>query len=237
MLYRGQELDVFATAVGWKSYVREKLAAYIEGAVLEVGAGIGSFTGALQGLNGSSWCCLEPDPSLAQKIQCRKSEGSLRHDTTVIEGTLAALAPEAKFDTILYIDVLEHIRDAEEEVRHAKGFLRRGGRIIVLAPAFSWLYSPFDEAIGHWRRYDRVSLDHIRPAGLWTEAAWYMDALGLTLSLANRMMLRSHEPSQSQIAFWDRFVIPVTRWIDPLVAFGFGRSVVVVWQCDSTETR
>ena len=67
MQYIGTELDVFAIAVNWKKYVRDMLQRYIHGAVLEVGAGKGSFTIALAKVECTGWLCLEPDPALSER--------------------------------------------------------------------------------------------------------------------------------------------------------------------------
>src|SRR5262245_9087881 len=147
--YQGAELDLFATAVQWKSYWRSHLRAFVRGTVLEVGAGNGNNTRALEGLDYTDWVCIEPDPNLCLQLHASIPPGPR---TKVIEGTLADLPGSSHFDTILYLDVLEHIEDDSSELRLAARHLRRGGHLIVLAPAHQWLYSPFDSAIGHFRR-------------------------------------------------------------------------------------
>jgi SAM-dependent methyltransferase len=230
MQYIGTELDVFATAVNWKTYVRDMLRPFVRGAVLEVGAGKGSFTVALHELDHTRWLCLEPDSTLASDIRKRQVENEIPHDVTLFVGSLADLPDRERFDTILYLDVLEHISDDCEEVRWAAMRLAPGGRLIVLSPAYPTLYSEFDAAIGHFRRYTRVSLEDIRSPDTVTEATFYLDGPGALLSLANRFLLRSAAPSMKQIAFWDRIVVPMARVFDPILGRRFGRSVVVVWQ-------
>src|SRR5690242_7616345 len=108
MQYVGTELDAFATAVHWKGYVCEALRPFVSGAVLEVGAGKGSFTVALHKLEHSAWLCLEPDPKLAAAIRSRQAQNEIAADITVYVGTERNLGPDYHFDTILYLDVLEH---------------------------------------------------------------------------------------------------------------------------------
>jgi SAM-dependent methyltransferase len=231
MRYVGSELDLFATAMQWKRYVRDRLTPHIKGRTLEVGAGIGAFTEVLAPIAPDGWCCLEPDASLVAQIERRREAGRVPATASVICGTLSDLPEDSTYDTIMYLDVIEHIADDAEEAAHAAARLSRGGCLIVLAPAFQSVYSPFDAAIGHHRRYTSTTLERIRPTNLRTLAAYYMDAPGLVLSLANRLLLRSAAPKPGQIAFWDSRIVPMARWLDPLVGRTFGRSVVAIWQC------
>jgi SAM-dependent methyltransferase len=230
MRYSGTELDVFANATNWKNYVRDMLRPYITGAVLEVGAGKGSFTKALFSLRYTEWLCLEPDPYLADEIRLAVDADELNSRVSVALGTLEDLPQTRTFDTILYLDVLEHIAEDAAEVNRAAGRLSPGGRLIILSPAFMTLYSPFDAAIGHHRRYTLKGLEHLRPSNLDCKAGFYLDAPGALLSLTNRLLLRSAQPTLHQIIFWDRFIVPLARLFDPIICRGFGRSVLVVWQ-------
>jgi len=99
----------------------------------------------------------------------------------------------------------------------------------VLAPAHQKLFSPFDEAIGHFRRYSRRSLLAVASRSLQLVGAYYLDSVGMTASLANRLLLRASMPTRGQIMFWDRFLVPVSRVVDPLLGYGVGKSVVAVW--------
>jgi SAM-dependent methyltransferase len=226
--YVGLELDVFAFAIRWKAYVADMLSRYISGLVLEVGAGKGSFTVALQGSDFSKWTCLEPDATLAQEIETRREKDLFRREISVVVGDTRTLPHTECFDTILYLDVLEHIEDDRAELERANSRLLPNGRIVILAPAFNWLFSKFDAAIGHHRRYTKTALEKIRPSNLETEAAFYMDAPAMILSLANRVLLMQATPSSRQILFWDRTFVPAARMLDPLVGRRFGRSVIVV---------
>ena len=129
------------------------------------------------------------------------------------------------------MDVLEHIQDDRAELERAAEHLHPGGRLIVLAPAHMLLYSPFDRAIGHHRRYDARSLPGVVPRELRREGLWYLDALGYLASLANRLLLRQDLPSSRQIRFWDRLLVPCSRPLDWVLRYRFGRSILGVWRC------
>ncbi len=223
--YPGTELETFSQARNWRSYWATALRSYISGDVLEVGAGIGANTAHINHSHVRSIHCLEPDPALAAQVRSavRGTPG-----ITVSSGTICSLAGRL-FDTILYIDVLEHIEDDKSELARAVRLLRPGGRLIVLAPAYQALYSPFDEAIGHYRRYDRKSLIACSPPLCRLEKADYLDCVGLIASGMNRAVLRQSVPALWQMMLWDKCMIPVSRALDPLLGYHVGKSVVAVW--------
>jgi hypothetical protein len=147
-----------------------------------------------------------------------------------VTGTLDDLHAEARFDAILYIDVLEHIEDDRAELVRAAQRLNPGGSVIVLSPAHQFLFTPFDAAIGHFRRYSRRSLAAVGPVALRTRKLVYLDAAGMLASAGNRLLLRSAMPTEAQILTWDRLLVPVSRVIDPLFGYRVGKSVLGVWQ-------
>src|SRR5205823_1609577 len=107
--YVGGELEMFATAVNWKSYFASVIRPFIAGRVLEVGAGIGANIPYLCTETVTEWMSLEPDPDLAGQISEAVAHGTLPARCRVAIGTLDDIDAGAHYDTILYIDVLEHI--------------------------------------------------------------------------------------------------------------------------------
>jgi SAM-dependent methyltransferase len=228
--YQGAELELFAQARRWKAYLAQLLAPYVRGDVLEVGAGLGATTAALAWSGPRRWLCLEPDPELAARLGWAVEAGSLPGHCEVRACGLDGLAPDARFDAILYVDVLEHIADDAGELALAAAHLRPGGVLVVLAPAHGWLSSPFDAAIGHHRRYTRRALARLAPPGVERELVRYLDSAGLLASLANRLLLRRALPTPGQVALWDRWLVPASRRLDGLLGFRLGKSVLAVWR-------
>lgn len=235
--YQGRELDLFALADKWKAYVRSKLTPYLGDRVLEIGAGIGAVSRVLLHDGTKQWTCLEPDAELANRIPDTLSEHPARDRVKIICGVASDLEPERCYDTILYFDVLEHIEDDFAELRRSSRMLCEGGRLIVLAPAYSWLCSAFDKALGHFRRYRSSDLVARTPPKLRLETIFYLDSLGIFLSLGNKLLLRQSVPSRRQILLWDRFLIPMSRAVDRLIGFRAGRSIVAIWQRADRELQ
>ena len=229
--YVGSELDTFKHARNWKRYWGDRLAPYLSGRVLEVGAGIGVNTEFLLAPSVRAVVRLEPDRSLVARMAAPSlsaSPGRIEIDNR--SGTVASLDPGERFDTILYLDVLEHIEDDRGELERAAAHLSSGGHLAVLAPAFQFLYSPFDRAIGHYRRYTASTLSALAPGRLVQVAREYMDGPGALLSMGNRVLLRHASPTIAQIKFWDSSIIPIATVTDRVTRRWFGRSVLCVWR-------
>jgi protein-L-isoaspartate O-methyltransferase len=229
--YIGSELELFANASNWKAYLRTQLAGYLGKEVLEVGAGLGATTQVLCPQEAQRWVCLEPDAALAEQLAALRHNGVLPAACQVVVGTLGqhtmTLQP---FDTVLYIDVLEHIENDRSELQKALDHLQCGGYMIVLAPAHAWLFTPFDTAIGHFRRYTKASLAALTPEAAEIVQLRYLDAIGLLASLGNRLVLKRSMPSARQIASWDKLMVPLSRLADPLLHYSVGKSVLAIWR-------
>ena len=124
--------------------------------------------------------------------------------------------------------MLEHIEDDRLEFATAYEHLRPGGHLAILCPAHAYLLSPFDKAIGHFRRYDKKmyrALSARQPVRME-----YLDSAGMLASLANKLLLKRPFPSKEQVLFWDARLVPVSRVVDPLLAHSLGKSILGVWR-------
>lgn len=229
--YEGSELTLFRDAVNWKSYLYDFLAPHLAGdRLLEVGSGLGGNVPHYAHLS-RDITLLEPDGDLI--AESRRYTAGCGHHLHHIQGTTGSLSPDAiqdGFDAILYSDVLEHIEDSIDEVRRAAQLLRPGGRLVVVVPAYPALFSEFDAAIGHYRRYTRRMLTEEFSAGFpegRITTMRHLEAVGVFPSLLNKLLLRQSAPTPAQVNMWDTWMVPVSRrLLDPLVFGTFGKSVI-----------
>jgi SAM-dependent methyltransferase len=228
--YMGSELELFAHALRWKAYCRTHMEPFLGKRVLEVGAGVGGSTKLLCHGPRERWVCLEPDGRLVERLRSAIHAGEIPSWCEVLTGTLAGLPREQRFDTILYLDVLEHIEDDRGEMERASSYLHPGGHLIVLVPAHGWLFTAFDRAIGHFRRYTRDSLQAAMPKELAMVRCRYLDSIGMFASIANRLILHESMPSLGQVLWWDHRLVPVSRWVDPVFGYHLGKSLMGVWR-------
>ncbi len=228
--YIGNELEIFKEATNWKEYVASTASPYIYGKVLEVGAGIGSTTSFLNNSKVTNWTCLEPDAHLFQKLVDRIKETETPVNCSAKNDTIFSIGTDKKFDTIIYVDVLEHIEKDQEEFIEASKHLESQGHLIVLSPAFSFLFSPFDRAIGHYRRYNKAAYKKLSSPEMELQQIKYLDSFGFFASLMNKLLLKQSYPSQKQVNFWDRLLIPISKISDRFFFYSFGKSILGVWR-------
>ncbi len=230
--YVGQELDIFAHARNWKRYWSSHVRPHLRGDVLEVGAGIGANTPLLDPRSVHSWVGLEPDAELAQRAAAAFAGDPATSGCQVIVGTLQTLQPDLRFDALLYIDVLEHIAQDKEELERAAISLKTGGRLIVLSPAHQWLYTEFDQSIGHVRRYDRASLSACSPEGCTLSKLCYLDSVGMLA-----LLRKSAPPSPGHAGSSpDSFLGPVSDpALDVSRSFAFPPSRQIHTRCLDKE--
>ena len=218
------ELKLFARAQNWKTYWAKSIAKYVRGSVAEVGAGIGANAPFLLNENVTKLTLIEPEEQLFSLLSAReysecvdKLHGTLRESRGV-------------FDTIVYIDVLEHIRDDLLETSCVYEHLTKGGYFVILSPAWPFLYTPFDEAVGHYRRYTRSSLRQSVDSRFETVSERYLDSVGLLASLANKLFLRASAPSETQIRAWDNLMVRASAVVDPFLFFSMGKTIVGIYK-------
>lgn len=229
--YPGSELELFSAAKNWKQYVTKIIKPYIYGDLLEVGAGIGTNTLLFFNNNVSSIILLEPDKKFCDVLQKLSFNKSFSVSCSVINGYISDIPTTTKFDTILYIDVLEHIEDDIKEIEMASCLLKQNGKLIVLSPAHMYLMSPFDKAIGHFRRYSKKSiLSLVKDKSVVPVKCIYVDSVGLFASFANKYFLKQKYPGNPQIAFWDNWMIPLSTILDRALQHKVGKTIIAVWE-------
>lgn len=223
MKYIGEELEIFKNALHWRNYWSTFIHPHVRGKVLEVGSGIGTVTEHLKTSSYSTWICLEPDFSLIPNPT--KWPDRNVHQ---ICGTSKNIKKIPYFDTVLFIDVIEHISDDAGEIKRVCETIKSGGSVIILAPAFNYIFSKFDKSVGHYRRYTKRSLRNILPECVKVHKLIYIDSVGFFLAILNKHILKAELPSKFQIRFWDKAIIPISKILDRLLSYSIGKTVIMI---------
>lgn len=230
MKYIGSELSLFEKAYNWKYYYCNFIKPYLHGSVLEVGAGLGGNTLILCDGTQREWTCLEPDSSLLELVTAKLSKIDRLKCCNIMKGTISDIPSDKSYDSIVYIDVLEHIENDSLELKLSSKHLKKNGFLIILAPANNKLYSTFDKTIGHYRRYSKFSLSSIIPEKYILLKIMHLDTVGFFASLLNRYFLKQCCPTEKQLLFWDKHLIPLSKFFDKVFFYSIGKSVLGIWK-------
>ena len=221
-------MEIFFNTPNWKNYWIKDIKQYSTGNIMEVGSGLGSNLFFFKKIfKFEKLTCLEPEKKLFKKLtKINKSENK---NIFFINKSLGKMKNKNKFDTILYADVLEHIKNDNKEVMLAKKFLKRGGRLIFLCPAHNFLFTKFDKNVGHYRRYNKKMFSNLLPDNMKIEKIYYLDSCGFFLSLFNKIIL-NRNPKEREIRTWDKYIVPISTIFDKLTFNLFGKSIVCIYK-------
>lgn len=135
---------------------------------------------------------------------------------------------QQKFDTIICVNVIEHIKDDDALTRYMYEILTPGGSAILLAPAHKFLMSNFDDRVGHYRRYTRKSLSSaIEAGGLRVVFSTYFNALGAAGWLVLYKWMKKMEPGSGSVTLLETLV-PILKTFERVVPMPFGLSAIAV---------
>jgi len=228
--YAGRDLEAMSFARNYHRWILDLFAPHLGTRLVEVGAGTGSFSELLLERRPASLTLVEPSPGMHRRLVERVGRG--RAAPRIYNDTFAGVAAQVaaeRPDSIIYVNVLEHIADDEGELRAVRGALADGGRAFLFVPAFAWLYGSFDRQVGHHRRYTRRELgEKCERAGLRVVKAVYVDAAGVLPWWLKYRVLRSERMEPAAVRFYDNFCVPLLRRAEALAPPPFGKNVLVV---------
>ena len=174
------DLERLAHARGLCDWMFSQFEDSAHGTVVEIGAGIGTFSERILRNGVDRLVLVEPDPACARVLRARFGENPrvlLMEESIPGSTGLAKLEIEADF--VLCQNVLEHIEDEDGAVAAMARALRPGGRLGLLVPAHPRLFGALDRRYGHKRRYTRGRVDRvIRDAGLELRDLYSFNLLG-----------------------------------------------------------
>lgn len=193
--------------------------------VVEIGCGIGNFTGEL--LDRELVIAVDSDPEVVTLLRERHpSVNAITRD--VGRETLSDLAG-FRPDSCVFSNVLEHIANDRAAIRDAAEILLPGASIVILTPAFPALFGPIDRNLGHERRYTRAAIKALADsAGLSVARFQYLNVVGFFGWWANAHIFKRTQQSDSQIEVFDRYIVPVMRSLENTISPPFGQSIFAV---------
>lgn len=177
-----EELGSLAEAANYRDWLYDWFAPFVSGArVLEVGAGIGTFTGLMLDNGAKDVLAVEPDDSCADVLDERfGADERVSVVREFLPDAPTVRASAASFDLVVCQNVLEHIDDDRRALVAMLDALEPGGRLVLIVPAGPRLFGALDDAYGHWRRYTLDDLESVVvDAGFEIEQLTPMNSLGI----------------------------------------------------------
>lgn len=212
-------MDRMADAARYNEWLLERALPYVGDHVLDFGAGIGTFSAELS--RRAEIVALEPDPQFVPRLRERFATNDR---VTVVEGDATWLGRDdlrSDFDTVLCLNVLEHIREDEKVLRAFHDCLVAGGHLLLLAPAHRALFGAIDRNVGHERRYSLGMLRaRLQRAGFATIEARYVNPIGAIGWLLSSRLLRRTQVPTGPLRIYDRLVPALQRLDRARLPFG-----------------
>jgi SAM-dependent methyltransferase len=221
-----QSLDRMADAGNYNDWLLERGEPFIGRRVLDFGAGVGTFTEALAS-RGANVVAVEPDPEFTPRLLDRFAGDGRVTVVADDDGWLSGEGARERFETIVCLNVLEHIEDDALVLHGFRDCLVRGGYLLLLVPAHHLLFGEIDRSVGHERRYSRTPHRALlERTGLQPIEVRYVNPVGAVGWLVSSRLLRRDQVPTGPLRAYDRLV-PLLRRFDRLPS-PFGLSLWAV---------
>ena len=221
--YDGFELDHFDSALNFRKYQISLITKFIKGKFLEVGAGKGGLIPFYKNLI-KNITIIEPEKKLFKILKKNYSNKRFSIKNQTIKSV------KKNYDTIIYYDVLEHIKNDLDEVKLASKKLNKNGYLIFSVPAYQTFYSSFDKSVGHFKRYNKKDFIVLRKrTGLKIEKLAYYDSMGFLFLVLNKLFSLKQTNLENKVYLWN-LLMPISKLIDLLTFNKFGKSLLCVFK-------
>ena len=230
--YAADDLETMSEAVRYQRHIFGLVRPHLGSHVLEAGCGIGTMSRQILDTNQAlQLVCIEPNANCARRAS-EELNGQPRvairkvHLEECVRTDLQA----ERFDTIVCVNVLEHIADDVQALTLFREVVAStNGKVLIFVPAVQRIYGPHDAALGHHRRYSRRSLSAaFTAAGLVTESIRYTNPIGLLGWMYNLYVSGNTEHTSGQVRLFDRLVAPWALPLERVVTPPIGLSLFAV---------
>ena len=206
-------LEIMSTATWYNNWLLKQISSHLGGNILEVGAGIGNFTSKLSKYGKVT--AIDYDPNYKNANYGDIEKGKYFFGKKI-------------FNTIVCMNVLEHIENDNRALTNMYNLLGTGGKLILLVPAFNFAYSGIDKDLGHFRRYTKkLAGSRMKKAGFQIIENKYLNWLGLVGWIVNGKILNKRIIPKGQLGTFDKLARPFLLF-EELVKPLFGISVLVI---------
>jgi len=229
----GMDLETMGVAKNYYRWIYELFKPYLGNKIVEVGAGSGYFSKLLLESRPESLFLLEPSRPMYEILVEQVKQLNMSAQILTFNATFREINNQIKLirqpDSIIYINVLEHISEDEAELRAIHQTLDIGGRVFIFVPALRWLYGDFDRRVGHCRRYIKPELeDKCRRAGFKILRTQYFDLIGIIPWWLIYCVLKSTRTGGKAAGIYDKFIVPLEKKLELIAPPVIGKNLILV---------
>lgn len=218
--YEGWELNFFDNAENFRNYQWNLIKDKIKKKILEVGPGNCVFLKRYYDISKEIFLF---EPSEKIRIELATKIKNFKEVKLINE------FDNSKYDTIIYLDVIEHIQDDQNEILNAYNRLNNDGHLIINVPAFQFLYTEYDKKIGHYRRYSKTSFKKLlNKLNINNFKMNYFDSIGFCLIFFSKYFTLTNKVNfKSSVKIWN-LLIPISKFLDLFLSPFIGKSLMII---------
>jgi 2-polyprenyl-3-methyl-5-hydroxy-6-metoxy-1,4-benzoquinol methylase len=226
--YESNDLESMLFAHNYYDWIISLFRNYIGKRVLEVGAGCGNFTEYILREKVEQITSIEPSKNLAPQLDAKFSEHpKVKVSNCFLNGY--DRKDDEDFDTIFYINVLEHVEHDTEEIILASQHLKDGGHMLIMVPALPMIYGELDKEFGHFRRYMKTELaNKVKQANLNIVKMGFMDIAGILPWWFVYKVMGVKKLSARSVKIYDRLAIPICRFMEQILHVPIGKNLFLI---------
>lgn len=219
-------LESMGQAQWYNQWTLSKFKQYLKGDILEVGCGIGNFTKSLESF-GKVWA-IDINKEYIEEINKSSNKKAEVGIGDIEKGKY--FFKEQKFDSIVCLNVMEHIKDDKAALNNLYSLLKKGGYLVLLVPAHQFLFGEIDKSIGHFRRYNKNQLFNIvSNIGFKIIQIKTLNMLGAIGWWLAARVLSNNKVDTKKIKLFN-LVAPLILPLENIIEPPFGTSILLICQ-------
>lgn len=227
-----ETLEVISEAEKLNDWMYQTIAPYLHGDILEVGSGIGNISMHFYN-DGKSLQTSDIRQNYCDYLDQKFSSYTNHKPSMILDiahPEFDTVYPEqlGKYDSIFALNVVEHIEEHELAIKNCKKLLKKDGKLLILVPAFQFLYNKFDEELFHYRRYNHKNLKNLLAnSGLEINKTFYFNCAGILGWYVSGSVMKNKMIPKGQMQMYN-MLVPIFKMVDKVVLNKLGLSVVCV---------
>lgn len=218
-------------AANYNRWLFSLVSSWLNGSVLEIGAGIGNITRHIlkESKKVTSLTCLDNNFNCCKMLKHKINQEKKRIDVTIINDDFMDMKNAGNYDCIFSFNVLEHIEDDMGALKKAKELLVPNGKLLCFVPSFQVLYGSMDRKLHHYRRYERKDLSKkLELCGFDVLKVRYYNTLGFFGWFINNKILEISSQKKKQILLFDKYILPLQSFIESYINIPFGQNLFFI---------